>query len=461
MSGRSHSGRDQAPRTDFCRLQELDAVLSEDVERRTINMGGLRTVDLGHGRSKPAETVRLGDKMGMAAQANDLVKVQRLIKRGVSVNARNSTSGVTPLGVAAERGHDDMVKVLLGARANLDDTTREGMTPLHICCQFGRADTVRLLAAAGANVNSVARNLPPGHEQTSSTPLMSAAGRLSVPTVKALLEARADVNFRPRPARGCTALHLACRLGALDVLQALLDSGCANTGIRNREGEPPRDAPRDGDRVELLAPAPQVRAAAARARGGGRAAPALRQVRQVHRRGDGAAGGGGGVKQGRPRRQRGGWRRGSQAGASVGAGDCALPSELLSAYMRAGSALGDVGMIKNLAAAPTSLACAQPDLVNVPDATGRTALHAACENGHVGIAAALLGNGAYVDAQRKDGQTPLHVVCAGGHPLLVQLLLRHGASQSIPDEAGKVARDVATPEAAAALPPSLPELGIL
>ncbi len=45
--------------------------------------------------------------------------------------------------------------------------------------------------------------------------------------------------------------------------------------------------------------------------------------------------------------------------------------------------------------------------------------------------------------------------------LLVQLLLRHGASQSIPDEAGKVARDVATPEAAAALPPSLPELGIL
>ena len=50
---------------------------------------------------------------------------------------------------------------------------------------------------------------------------------------------------------------------------------------------------------------------------------------------------------------------------------------------------------------------------------------------------------------------------AGGHPLLVQLLLRHGASQSIPDEAGKVARDVATPEAAAALPPSLPELGIL
>ena len=101
MSGRSHSGRDQAPRTDFCRIQELDAVLSEDVERRTINMGGLRTVDLGHGRSKPAETVRLGDKMGMAAQANDLVKVQRLIKRGVSVNARNSTSGVTPLGVAA------------------------------------------------------------------------------------------------------------------------------------------------------------------------------------------------------------------------------------------------------------------------------------------------------------------------------------------------------------------------
>jgi len=161
-------------------------------------MGGLRTVDLGHGRSKPAETVRLGDKMGMAAQANDLVKVQRLIKRGVSVNARNSTSGVTPLGVAAERGHDDVVKVLLSARANLDDTTREGMTPLHICCQFGRADTVRLLAAAGANVNSVARNLPPGH---------SCERRLFTPhAVSRWLATCRPATSKPPPHRSCRQL---------------------------------------------------------------------------------------------------------------------------------------------------------------------------------------------------------------------------------------------------------------
>ena len=52
-----------------------------------------------------------GDKLGMASQKNDLIKAAKLIKRGVDVNIKNPGSGVTPLGIAAERGHVQMMKL--------------------------------------------------------------------------------------------------------------------------------------------------------------------------------------------------------------------------------------------------------------------------------------------------------------------------------------------------------------
>ena len=412
---------------------------SSDQPAVVIPARGMRTLDLGHGRTKSAETVKVGDKMGMAAQANDLLKVQKLLRRGVSVNARNSASGVTPLGVAAERGHNEMVKVLLEAKANVDDQTNDGMTPLHICCQFAQVETIKLLTAAGASVNTVARTLSFGHEDH-STPLMSATGRNSVATATALLEAKADVNAVP-PRAGGSVVHLACRLGRADVLEVLLASGAADVTLRNREGETPletalvwsysrhhfRCQQLVRDRLPADAPAPladksdkYVTTAMARL------ARAIDEHRVDLVEGEGEEG---------------------------GEELAAVPSELLAAYMRAGAAMGDLMMIKGLAVTHS-------DLVDVPDARKRTALHAACEAGHMGVATVLMANGADVNAQRDDGSTPLHVACAGDKPLVVKLLLRHGATQSIRDESGRLARDVATPAAAAAFPPPLPELGI-
>ena len=60
---------------------------------------------MGHGRYKSAVPASKGDKLGMAAEIGDLVKVNKLISKGVDVNITNPVSGVTPLGVAAERGY--------------------------------------------------------------------------------------------------------------------------------------------------------------------------------------------------------------------------------------------------------------------------------------------------------------------------------------------------------------------
>ena len=65
----------------------------------------------GHGR--PGEERLVGaitraDRLGMAAQEGDLFKVRKLLKGGVDVNYQNAASGVTSLGVAAERNHHEV-----------------------------------------------------------------------------------------------------------------------------------------------------------------------------------------------------------------------------------------------------------------------------------------------------------------------------------------------------------------
>jgi ankyrin repeat protein len=114
---------------------------------------GIATVSLGHGRSRPAGPITQGDQLGKAAQRNDIVKVKRLLKRGVDVNTKNAGSGVTPLGVACERGHMEVVQALIEAHAFLDEPTNDGLTALHIASQFGQAEVVRALCAAGSLVN--------------------------------------------------------------------------------------------------------------------------------------------------------------------------------------------------------------------------------------------------------------------------------------------------------------------
>ena len=131
----------------------------------------------------------------------------------------------------------------------------------------------------------------------------------------------------------------------------------------------------------------------------------------------------------------------------------AVPAELVSGYLRVAASQGNMDAIKELATAHS-------DLVNVADHLGFTPLHRACDNGHLGVAAALISRGATVNAASADGSTPLHCACAKDRPLIVKLLLKHGANPEIADNDGLMATHVAAPGAMAALPPlaQTPEL---
>lgn len=77
------------------------------------------------------------------------------------------------------------------------------------------------------------------------------------------------------------------------------------------------------------------------------------------------------------------------------------------------------------------LAQLDPQLVRHRDALCRTALHCACEEGHVAVAACLLDHGASLDHRDKYEVTALYMACWKGHGPVVDLLLGRGADPTI------------------------------
>ncbi|KXZ54794.1 hypothetical protein GPECTOR_4g865 [Gonium pectorale] len=65
----------------------------------------------------------------------------------------------TPLIMAVERGHTDVLRALLRARANIEGTDGADRTALYAACENGHAGMVRLLLDAGAKKNETFTNV--------------------------------------------------------------------------------------------------------------------------------------------------------------------------------------------------------------------------------------------------------------------------------------------------------------
>ena len=91
-----------------------------------------------------------------ACRCGELAEVAALIADGADVNEplfAGPHRGVTPLLVAAHRGHAEITSALLAAGATINHSNEDGLTPLLIACQKGRAEVISVLLAAGASVD--------------------------------------------------------------------------------------------------------------------------------------------------------------------------------------------------------------------------------------------------------------------------------------------------------------------
>jgi ankyrin repeat protein len=157
--------------------------------------------------------------------------VERLaLKYPQYVNVISGLLG-TALHPASERGHVDVVRLLLKCGADVDAQGFSNMSPLQIASSMGHLNVVQCLLDHGADVN-----YPDAYH---GTPLKLAAERGNVETVRALLKHDADLNFRYDD--GWTLIHHASLHyypNGDSLVRLLLEHG-ADPNSRNNERQTP------------------------------------------------------------------------------------------------------------------------------------------------------------------------------------------------------------------------------
>lgn len=166
-----------------------------------------------------------------AAQLNDLESAKLLLGAGANVRSANRY-GVTPLQAAAINGDPALITALLKAGADPNAILPEGETVLMTAARTGRVEALTALIEGGARLD--------GQEKWfGETPLIWAAAEDHAAAVELLVRRGADVNgpsakqnYRSRRAGqsvlalgSWTPVMYAARQGAHDSLRALIEAG--------------------------------------------------------------------------------------------------------------------------------------------------------------------------------------------------------------------------------------------
>lgn len=140
--------------------------------------------------------------------------ISLLIELGATVDSINDV-GRTPLHVAAAGGHRQAVAVLLAQNADANATDHAGVRPLDISVKDKRFDIARLLVRAGADLEA--------RDSAGRTLLETAVHNGAEAEVTFLLGVMASQTDRRAPQPDL--LHAAVERGKREIVAALLDAG--------------------------------------------------------------------------------------------------------------------------------------------------------------------------------------------------------------------------------------------
>ncbi|KAG8454047.1 hypothetical protein GDO86_000617 [Hymenochirus boettgeri] len=378
----------------------------------------------------------------MASQENHIDVVKYLLESGANQSTATE-DGFTPLAVALQQGHNQVVAILLEndtkgkvrlpalhIAARKDDTksaalllqndhnadvqSKSGFTPLHIAAHYGNVNVATLLLNRGAAVDFTARN--------GITPLHVASKRGNTNMVKLLLDRGGQIDAKTRD--GLTPLHCAARSGHDPAVELLLERG-APLLARTKNGLSPLHMAAQGDHVECVKHLLQHKAPVDDV--------TLDYLTSLH-----VAAHCGHYRVTKLLLDK---RANPNARALNGFTPLHIACkknrikvmELLVKYGASIQAITESGLTPiHVAAFMGHLNIvllllqngASPDVTNI---RGETALHMAARAGQVEVVRCLLRNGALVDARAREEQTPLHIASRLGKTEIVQLLLQHMA----------------------------------
>lgn len=355
-----------------------------------------------------------------AAMRGDTAAVRQLIRQRADVNAPQG-DGMTALHWAATHGDANEVRLLLGAGAKVEATTRNGAyTPIHMAARNGRAAAIRALLRVGANASAMT--------STGAYPLHFAAGVGDTATIGALLEAKANINIIDTAMKQTPLMWAAAanRVNAVKLLAARGADVKITSRVDSVAAKEAADRAATQAKRRILYPnlAPQ----------GGRG---------------GAAGGGRGAgpqtaTPGTPRRMADSTRRDSTAAATSDTALARIAAASAAAGRGNGAIQGSGGndpTAQNAQAAQGGRGAGRGGRGGGNDLYGQkgglTALLFAAREGHTETVKALLEAGADINqVSAGDKSSPLLLACINGHFDLAMELLERGANPNLVSDAG-------------------------
>ncbi|XP_064106002.1 ankyrin-3-like [Macrobrachium nipponense] len=292
----------------------------------------------------------------------------------------NVTDGMdrTALHLAADRGHKDIVVMLIAKGCQVNSPDVEGRTPLHFAVESGDLDVVLALMTAGAEVDVV-------EKRRGRTPIHLAIVGNNLDILKVLLQPLVDDPqlgdrlLKLTEKDGRTLLHMAAHHGILEATYMLISAG-AEVNTKDASGNTPMHA------VILT-----------RLRRKDRICSKVLEVLL-------------------------------ESGGDVEGG-----SE--------GENTGEAGTLLHAAAFAGCLDCVRVLLkrsakLETKNFYGKTPLQIAIEENHVDIVSFLVDNNACMETTDSRGQRPLHYAIMSDSPVLVEEILRSGADRNARDKDG-------------------------
>ncbi|XP_063408745.1 uncharacterized protein LOC134692224 [Mytilus trossulus] len=160
-------------------------------------------------------TCDLADKSTVLIQCcfvGEFSLIQWCINHGADIN-KSEDSGASPLFIACQNNHIDVVKILLDRKADFNKCVNSGVSPLYAACFKNHLEVVTILLDRKADINKC--------DDSGASPLYISCQKNHLKIVKIFLDRKADIN--KCVISGESPLYIACQKNHLEIVKILLD----------------------------------------------------------------------------------------------------------------------------------------------------------------------------------------------------------------------------------------------